>query len=132
MGFVVLTTLINYLFGNTSKVYPTLAAGVTVTASGTANTLGANATLCAANVITSPFRIRSVTVESVSASDVFELVLYKGESGSEIEIGRTRFSSGGKIVVGIVLQDANTRISAKLASVAGGGKTANISFEYCI
>jgi len=117
-----------------SKVYPTLAAGVTVTA-GNSWVLGDFIEIVPASTITTNFMIHHICVESLSANDTYELVIYKGAESSEIEIGRVRFSKNANqegtdnqpILTTLVA--ANERISAKIAT-ASGSSTATISVFY--
>jgi hypothetical protein len=117
-----------------SKVYPTLASGVTVTA-GAAWTLGSFVEIVPASTITSDFDIHFISIEAISANDVYELVLYKGALASEIEIGRVRFTKNANldsvfntpIQTGLIA--ANERISAKIASSVGSNN-ATISIFY--
>ena len=117
-----------------SKVYPTLAAGVTVVA-GAAWVLGDFIEIVPASTITTNFMIHNIGVEALSANDTYELVLYKGAESSEIEVGRVRFAKNSNFdaIVNQPFQTAiilaNERISAKIAS-AGGTSTATISIFY--
>jgi hypothetical protein len=117
------------------KVYPTLAAGVTVTGNATAWTLGNATEIVPANTITSPFDIHFIEIEAVSATDVYEVVLYSGAS-ADVEIGRFRTSKDSAntsfppVSFMCPLQPANTKISAKCASSGGGGDTITISIGY--
>ena len=118
------------------SVYPTLADGITVTG-GAAWTLGNFATIAAANAITSAFTIKGVNIASASANDTYELVLYSGALGAEVEIGRTRFTRVsntyqiGFSSIPCTPLAANTRISAKVAS-STGGDNCTISILYNI
>ena len=120
---------------NPAKVYPTLANGIIVAGGVGAWTLGNFVEVIPANTITTDFDIHWVHVESVSATDIYELVLYSGLSENEVEIGRVRTSresaqSGATDVpIQIAPQHANTRISAKLASKSGNNNM-TISFYY--
>ena len=110
-------------FSNIPKVYPTLAAGVTIT-SGTAWALGSAAVIVPANTITSNFKIQYVSFAVFSATATYEVIFYKGEVGSEIEIGRLR-TTGTSSVSQLAMPfyseiiEANTRISAKSACLSG-------------
>ena len=116
-------------------VYPTLAAGVTVTGAAGAWTLGAIAEVIPASTITDPFDVHYINIEAASAVDTYEIVIYKGAAAAEVEIGRVRFTksanldtqSGVPFMMDIV--PANTRISAACASSGGGGDTITISVE---
>lgn len=118
------------------KVYPSLTDGVTLTGGAGAWALGNFQEIIPANAITSPFDIHFANIGAASANDTYEIVLYKGALGSEIEIGRfrtTRVSNtSGTAPVPVLtpLLPANTRVSAKLASGTGGGDTVVGSLFY--
>jgi len=113
-------------------VYPTLASGVTVTA-GAAWTLGAFVEVVPASTITDEFDIHYVSIENISANDVYELHLYYG--AGDTLAGMVRFVKNAAVdaVVNVPfmtpLIPANSRIRAKLAS-ASGGDNADISVFY--
>lgn len=119
-----------------ARVYPTLADGVVITGGAGAWQLGSFVELVPLNAITSAFDIHYVNFEGASATDTYELVLYKGTEGNEVEIGRVRSdrqsaTSGiTNVPIQIPAQDANQRISAKVASKSGGGDTVTISVYY--
>ena len=127
-----LHTIAEHLHG-TSKVYPTLAAGVDVL-SGIAWTLGNFVEIIPANTITSPFDIHWLILENVTDDEVYEMVFY----AVEVEIARIRVGVqpgvGNTVVLSPVpvqmeIQLANTQIQAKLAS-SGAAETATISVAY--
>jgi len=107
-----------------SIVYPTLATAVTVSA-GASWVLGSFVEIVPASTITSAFDIHYIYVDSISANDTYELVLYKGAESSEIEVGRVRFSKTAaqegtdNQPFQTPLIAANERISAKVASSSG-------------
>lgn len=117
-----------------SKVYPTLAAGVTITSSATAWVLGSFATIVAASTITSDFDIHHISIESISANGVYELVLYYG--AGDTECGRVRFTKNanqdGTMNVPMMtpIIPANSQIRAKLASNNAVADTSDISIFY--
>lgn len=119
---------------SSAKIYPTLAAGVTVTGAVGAWTLGSYAEIVPASTITDAFDVHWIVVESVSASGIYELVLYAATT----EIGRVRFSvvdtAQGSTISPIPficpIQAANTQIQAKVASSSGGSDTIDISIFY--
>ena len=122
-----------------SKIYPSLANGVSVTA-GAAWTLGSFVEIVPLSAITNDFDIHYVSIEDISANDVYELVLYSdadGTPGSEVEIGRVRFvrsavqSATLNAPMRTPLIAANSQIKAKIAS-SGGGNNATISIFYHI
>lgn len=118
-----------------SCVYPTLAAGTTVTGAAGAWTLGAFVEIIPANTITKDFDIHWIDVEGASIEDVYELVLYN----TTTEIGRVRFNAAKTVAGGVILspvyfqsqvQAKNSQIQAKLASSSGGGDTVTFSVFY--
>jgi hypothetical protein len=127
---------INEHFHSSVKVYPTLAAGVVVTTAVAAWTLGAYVVVVPANTIAADFDIHHINVSAWNANDTFELVLYAGPNGGEVEIGRvrlTRLSNVGAsphIPFQTPLIAANSQIKAKLASQAGTSNTVTMSIMY--
>jgi len=113
-----------------SKVWPTLANGVVVTA-GAAWVLGAFAEIAAVNDIAVDFDIHHISVEALSANEVYEIVLY----AATVEIARVRVTKNANldgtmnVPVQCPIQPANTQIQAKLAT-EGGSDTATISLFY--
>jgi len=113
-----------------SKVWPTLANGVVVTAGG-AWALGVFAEIAAVNDIDTDFDIHHVSIEALSADEVYELVLYAVTT----EIARVRFTKNANldgtmnIPLQCPIQPANTQVQAKLAT-EGGSDTATISLFY--
>lgn len=120
------------------KVYPTLAAGVTLTGGVASWALGSFVEVVPASTITSPFDIHHVNVGAASANDTYEIVLYKGALSSEVEVGRCRItrvanvSDISPVPMMTPILPANTRISAKVASASGGSDTVVISIFYHI
>jgi len=118
------------------KVYPTLAAGVTLTGHNTAWTLGSKTEIVPVNTITSIFDIHFLNIGLVSATDSYEIVLYKGLVGEEIEIGRARViraaaqSGTAPVPMMTAMIPANERISASVASAGGGEDTLVLSIYY--
>ena len=117
-----------------SMVHPTLANGVAVL-SGGAWALGNFAVIVATNGITEDFDIHYISVEGLTANDTYDLVLYAGPNGSEVEVGRVRFVKNAvqdgtvNVPMKTALIDANAQIKAKLAT-SGGGDTATVSILY--
>jgi hypothetical protein len=120
---------------NQAKCYPTLANGVIVTGGAGAWALGNFVEVIPANAITSMYDIHFVVFEGASATDIYELVLYRGAIGSEVEIGRIRAdrenaqSGVSNSPIQIPALAANTRVSAKVASKSGGDNV-TISIYY--
>lgn len=119
-----------------SKVYPTLAATPTFTTNATAWTLGNFTELVPTGAINKPFEIGFVSFAAVSVSTSYEFVLYAGESGQEVEIGRVRFrtATSADAVLGLPIYSkilpVGTRISAKVASGQSGANTCLASIIY--
>jgi len=119
-----------------SKVYPTLADGVTITSVSGAGTwtLGTVVQVVPASTITNDFDVHYVSIESISANGVFELVLYYG--AGDTEAGRVRFTKNAaqdsvlNIPIQTVIIPADSRVRAALASIDDGGQTADISLFY--
>jgi hypothetical protein len=117
-----------------SYCYPTLANGVTVTGAAGAWTLGAFVEIVPASTITSEFDIHYVSVEALSANDVYELHLFYG--AGDTFAGSIRFVKNAAVDAVVnapfmtELIPANSRIRAKLATKGGGSDTADISIVY--
>ena len=118
------------------KCYPTLASGVTITGHNTAWTLGNKTEVIPADTITNAFDLHFVNIEAASATDAYEIVVYGGTVGNEVEIGRVRAhknsvqSGANNVPIQVAPQAANTRISVAIASSSGGGGTLTVSFFY--
>jgi hypothetical protein len=117
-----------------SKVYPTLAAGVTVTASATPWTLGSFVEIVPASTITSIYDIHAIKVEAFDTTTTYELVLYQG--ASDVEVGRARITrntaqaTSPYVIFMTPRIAANARIRAKVASAASSAATVTISIMY--
>jgi hypothetical protein len=119
-----------------SKVYPTLADGVTLTAVNGAGTwtLGSLVEVVPASTITNDFDIHFISIEDISANGVYEIVLYAG--ASDVEVARVRVTrtaiqdSTLNVPVQTTLIAANSRIRAAVASAADNGETIDISIFY--
>lgn len=115
-------------------VYPTGASGVLVTGAAGAWTLGSFIEIVPVDTIADDFDIHWVNVEGVSASGLYELVLYQ----ATVEICRTRFSVLGTpanviipaIRVQTLLLAKNSQIQAKIMNAVGGSESVTISLEY--
>ena len=117
------------------KVYPTLAAGVTLTTHATTWVLGTIVEIMPNTIVDTEFDIHEVLVEDVNTQDkTYELVLYYG--AGDTECGRTRFASGSlkggvpAVAMQTPLLPANSRIRGQLAIEDGGSKTAKVSLRY--
>jgi len=116
-----------------SKVYPTMADGIVVTATAHDWTdLGEYAEIVPANAIATDFDIDYVSIEDISANGVYELVLYNATT----EIARKRFSQNAvqdsiiNIPISSPVNAANSQIQAKLASNKEAANTVTISLGY--
>ena len=104
-------------------VFPTLANGEVIVGAANAWALGSFKEIVPANGISSNFDIHYITVEAVSVSDVYEIILYAGTT----EIGRVRIafidvansSTLPSIPFQCGIQPANTQIQAKSANKTG-------------
>lgn len=118
------------------RCYPTLANGVTLTGGVAAWALGAFVEIVPVNTIPEDYDIHYLNVAAYNANDVFEIVLYSGAVGFEVEIGRvrvTRITNVGAsphVSFKTPIIPANTRISGKVASQAGTSNTITISILY--
>jgi len=118
------------LFGR-SLVAPTVAAGIACPAGADAAWAlsSAFATVCDSAVITSAFRVVGLTVEAVTTSGVYEVVIYEGNEVGSTESGRTRTYlstvagaiSGNIIPVETIQLAAGKAIRAKVACSSTGG-----------
>lgn len=119
-----------------ARVYPTMADGVGVTKNAALWTLGNFAVLVPAGTIASPFDIHGLGFDSVPANGVYEVVIYAGPDGGEVEVGRTRFTrtAAGSIELEAPFQTpiiaAGSQIKAKLAGSNGAGTTVVVSIRY--
>jgi len=120
-----------------AKVYPTLA-GATVINKVNSSAWGLDALpteIIPVNTITVPFDIHFMNLESTSANDQYELLLFKGLAGAEIEIARVSFERSTQSVDSSCpcqteLLPANTRISAKLTSLATSARNVSLKLYY--
>jgi hypothetical protein len=117
-----------------ANVYPTLAAGVTVTCGTPAWTLGTIVEVVPASTITSMYDIHHLCIEALSANAVYEIVLYQG--AGDTEIGRVRVVKNaiqdGTMNIPIItpIVPANARIRAEVASDSGNADTVTLSLMY--
>lgn len=108
------------------KVYPELADPITLTSAGGAWNLGTIVEIVPVNTITEDFDIHYIAFSSASATDDYEVKLYSGLGGSEVEIAATKTykqavqAGSAPSPITTPIQPANTRISAALATGTGG------------
>lgn len=119
-----------------ARVYPDLDDNVVATSGAGAWALGSIVEIVPADTIASEYDVHFVNVSDMSSNDQFQLNLYSGGAGSEVEIGAIRFvrdtvfAQTGYIPIQIVPLPANTRLSAAIACAGGGSKTVDISVYY--
>ena len=124
-------TILEHIHGS-GDVYPSLANDEQVVAAAGAWALGAFKEIVPAGGITTDFDIHFLEISTASANDVFEVWLY----AVEVLIAKARFARTTNQVrvaskpVQTPIIPANTQIQAKLASQAGGSKTADISIQF--
>ena len=117
---------------SSGDVYPSLANDERVVAAAGAWTLGAFKEIVPVGGITDDFDVHFIEISTASANDVFEVWLY----AVEVRIAKARFARTTNQVrvaskpVQTPIIPANTQIQAKLASQAGGSKTADISIQF--
>lgn len=116
-----------------SLVYPTGAAGTTVTCGDAAAwTLGDYAQIIPASTVGDEFDIHHLNVESASANTTYELVLY----ATTTEIGRIRFTKAATIAavgshpIQTPVVAADTQIQAKVMSATGSDDAVVVSLYY--
>jgi len=120
-----------------AKVYPTMADGVLITSSDVDWTgLGDFAEIIPKDTITSDFDLHFVNVEAVSATAIYELVLYSSDASAETEVARVRFpkttnqDGPQSVPVQTRLMSGSSQIKAKLASNNAAADTATVSLFY--
>jgi hypothetical protein len=133
--YALVATLEDHIHGVT-KVYPTEAAGVTLTsdAGGAWNAQGALAQVMPASTAGGVFDVHFITVEDMDTNGVYEIVLYSGAGDTEIarfRVGRTNnFTTQAQIpILTPLIADAD-RIRASCAHSVGGSATCTISISY--
>jgi hypothetical protein len=115
-----------------------LAAGATLITAAADWTYGAYATVVGAGVITSPFHIHAIVIETMDQNDVFQLQLYSGAADGTVATVRFSIAGGffGNSVypIGSELIPASDRVRARLAASNGlaNQATATISIVYVL
>ena len=119
------------------KLYPSLVDPINVGSTAVAWEIGNKVEIIPASTITKDFVIVGINIFSSTSSDVFELILYKGASGSEIELGRTAFSVAVPTVdmfVFVPFQtsviNANERISMAIAGKNTNSSQLRVKLQY--
>ena len=119
-----------------AMVYPSMAAGVNLTKDATPWTLGAFAVIVPAGAITGEFDIHGLNFDDVPNAGTYEIVLYAGPDGGEVEVGRTRFTRQGsntttlEVPFQTVINAAGTQIKAKLAGGNSNASNCPVSIRY--
>lgn len=130
-----LNNQVSFSVNSKLSCYPNESSGVAVLAGVGAYTLGSFVEIVPTNTITHDFRLFKLYIDETddSSTNVWELVFYTGELGSEVEVCRVRQSSGGKVYgdaeIPTPVITANTRISCKAAH-SDGGQTITVSLGY--
>lgn len=108
---------------------------LTVTSAAAAATHGAKVEIIPANDVTVAFDLHWLEITDISATDEFEVKLWKGLSGAEVEIGSycyarsSNFAREGSKAILIRQQAANERLSISIACDGGGSKTTRFAVE---
>jgi hypothetical protein len=115
-------------FHTTQKIWPPSANSITLTAGDAAAwTHGTKVEIITSLADWSDFHW--VNISGMSANGEFEVILYQGGAGSEVEIGRCEAvrnavtSQEGKAPMMTVMLPPATRISASLATSTGNADT---------
>ena len=118
----------NYTQG---RVYPTLAAGVTIASANADWTLGTVTEVIPVNTVTSAYHVSLVSIESCDEDAVFELALYYGASNTLMSTVRFAVSGGffgnQLYLVPSVKVPANSKLSMALASSNGTAAVGTIT-----
>lgn len=119
------------------EIYPRLADPILITAPAVAWAVDALPTeIIPADTVTDPFDLHWGNVSDISANGWYQILVFSGEAGSEIEIAAqsvTRSaaqSQEGAVPLQDIIVPANTRISVKLASSNAGSNTARLSLSF--
>jgi len=121
---------------NKAEVYPNNCIPITLTTSATPNTHGTIVEIVPASTINDVFDIHWVTLSDISANGNYELRLYTGASGSEVELTNKSFFRNSNFI-----QEGNlsamsdsilpgTRISASIKGSNAAANTCAIRLEY--
>jgi len=131
-----LTHVIEQHLHAVDKCYPVAAAPVTVTAdaSGTGWLESPKIEVVPASTITEAYDITSLWVTADTADD-YEIILYVGGTGAEIEIARVAYTqtaavNSAHIPCSTPILAANERISAAVANSLNGGETVDLKIQY--
>lgn len=113
------------------RVYPTLAAGVTVASANTDWTLGTVTEVIPAATVTTAYHVSLVSIESCDENAVFELALYHGAANTLMSTVRFAVAGGffGNQLYEVpsVKIPANDRLAMALASSNGTAAVGTIT-----
>ena len=121
---------------STQHVYPTLAAGVTLTTGTLAWALCAKTEIIPSGAITTPFDIHFMNIGIVNNQTTYEIQLFSGEVGHEVLISMARTSRNNpfgdvpQVPICAPIMLAGTRISASIAEAIIGSGTMVVSLYY--
>lgn len=127
-GLEKLNNKLSGTFRGQIQCYPSLAAGVTVTGAPGAWTRGAWTEVVPAATITSKYVVFDVVVESLTGAH--QLEFGQGGAGSETSIGNIKVLTSGRFQLHLPNLGANTRLSARTASAAGGAQQITFTIHY--
>jgi hypothetical protein len=120
-----------------TKTYPTRADPVTIAAGAAAwNDFSNIVEIIPVNTIASVFHLEFALIDDISATGHYEIKLFKGLGGSEIEICHFGFSrtanqsNEGHHIVRAPHVAANERISAAISSNNAVADTIHLKLEY--
>ena len=128
-GLEKLNNKLSGTFRGAIQCYPSLAAGVALTGAPGAWTRGAwTEVVPAATITTSKYVVYDVVVESITG--VHQIEFGQGGAGSEASIGNIKVLTSGRFQLHLPLLGANTRLSARTASAAGGSQQVVVTIHY--
>lgn len=121
------------------KLYPELSNPIQVIKdSGAWAAHGTPTEIIPKNTIASSFEIDYINISIISAVGSYELILYTGLAGFEVEIAKipiertATYSQEGCIPVNSITIDANTRISASLSGSPASLENMYIKIRYSL
>jgi hypothetical protein len=118
------------------KLAPSDAAPAVLASAAVAWTQGTIVQLLAAGAETEDYDVHWVTVSNITANADYEIVLYAGGIGAEVEIGRCAVtrnavqSQEGTVAMLTRIQPGGTRLSASISSSTSGTEGASVKVAY--
>ena len=119
------------------KLYPSLADPITLESTAVAWEIGNKVEIIPASTITKDFVIVGINVFTTSSDDIFDIIVYKGVSGSEVELGRVSYSASvltADMFTFIPFQtsviNANERISMAIAGRDTNSSQLRVKLQY--